>query len=193
MSLIKDDMKFLILLLSTSLYAGSFDESLESAKTQYEEEKYLDTLNFLKEAKIQAWQDAPLTLTNFKKIKEPSKAYSVYEERHLETYVPTEPVHLYCEPVGYLFSPEGEFYSFGVSCDAAILDRDGNLIAEQKNFGEYGFQGHQPIMEFALSLTMTLEGLPADDYQIQITAHDLNSDKTATATTSLKLKDATVL
>lgn len=168
---------FSLALFPLSCFADNFDQLIQDATKAFESQDYLTATLNLNNAKKIAFEKAPLTLNNIVLIDEPGTSYSVYKVRENNRYSSQDPIYIYCEPIGYKFKESAGLYELGVTADAEIFNEDGNLVAQQKEFGRFTYQAHQPIMEFALSLTVTLTNFDPGKYSIKIIAHDINSDK----------------
>ncbi len=151
--------------------------AMTKANASYIKGDYVETIAGLREALVDVWNKAPLTVQNICFVTEQPEAYGMYTPRTEAAFDAVDPILLYCEPVGYTVVKSGDFYSFAVAADFSVVDEKGQVLGGQQNFGSWDMKGRAFNTEFMMYFTFNLKGLPSGNYKLQVTLHDRNSDK----------------
>ncbi len=141
----------------------------------------------LAKALTDAWEKTPMTTRHAVFVDQPAENYGSYTERTSNVFKPGEKLITYVEPVGYTFKPDGNRQDFGVVVDFVLKSPDGKLLAGQEGFGKFIKSSQAKLMEFMLTLTMSVDGAPDGDYVLEYRLKDINSSKTTVVSQPFKI------
>ena len=130
-----------------------------------------------------AWEAAPLELHHVLFTVDKVESYGDYAARDSSVFKTGEPLHIYVEPVNFLWRPQASGrYAFGVSADLLITTKAGDVIIDKKNAVTLApeFPYKMKIVDVTFNVNLG-PSLPATDYAVTVTVHDLNSPKVASA------------
>ncbi len=94
----------------------------------------------------------------------------------------------YAEPIGLAWIPEGSGVTSAFTVDFELRNPAGELLAEQKAFGNFKIESREPLFEIFTPLTLDVTAVPAGDYVLKYTFNDSNSKKSTSVEQSFKLK-----
>jgi hypothetical protein len=95
----------------------------------------------------------------------------------------------YAEPVGLSWKPsDGGGVQTQFTVDFELRNPTGELLAEQKAFGNFKMESSEPMFEIFTPLTLDLSQVPAGEYVLKYTFNDLNSKKSSDIEQRFKLK-----
>lgn len=182
-------MGLVLLFIGTpSLDAADIKALLGQADSSHAKGQYVDTVLLLREALVQVWNQAPLTVRNINYVADQPSAYGIYQPYDGDEFDPVNPIMLYCEPIGYTVKKQGEIYTFALSADFSVADEQGDILGGQQNFGRWSMRSRAFNTEFMMYFTFNLKGLPPGRYKLMVTLHDLNSTKTAAFEKGFKIR-----
>lgn len=148
-----------------ALQAGNGAEAIEAAR----------------EALFAVWRAAPMAITKSVFVTADAGGYGLYTARDNNVFAQGEPILIYLEPVGFAWKEEGGLYSSLMVVDFEIMSPQGEVLAGQKNFGQFEFHSHAQNTEYMANLTLNLTGAPAGSYVLGITLRDRHGGQTAVA------------
>lgn len=94
----------------------------------------------------------------------------------------------YAEPIGLAWLPEGSGVRSAFTVDFELRNPAGELLAEQKAFGNFKIESREPLFEIYTPLTLDVSSVPAGDYVLKYTFNDANSKKSSSVEQKFKLK-----
>ncbi|OYW61326.1 MAG: hypothetical protein B7Z10_04940 [Rhodobacterales bacterium 32-66-7] len=120
-----------------------------------------------------AWTVPGLHFGNIVNTTVPAPVYGNFEERADTVYAPGEPILIYAEPRGYGYGDIGGGMleiAFGV--DLRVLDPAGTVLLEMPEFSTFTLQSRAKARELMFNLSVSLDGAPPGDYQLEFTFND---------------------
>ena len=108
-------------------------------------------------------------------VEGPATAFGSYFPREDNTFAPGERLHLYLEPVGFAYRPQGRLNVIQLAFDLAFYDESGKELFRQEGFSRFDYQGRTKVRELYLNMDVELTGVPPNNYIIGVTARDLVS------------------
>lgn len=94
----------------------------------------------------------------------------------------------YAEPIGLAWVPNGTGVKSAFTVDFELRNPAGELLAEQKAFGNFKIESREPLFEIYTPLTLDVSAVPAGDYILKYTFNDSNSKKSSSVEQRFKLK-----
>jgi hypothetical protein len=94
----------------------------------------------------------------------------------------------YAEPIGLAWVPHSGGVSSAFTVDFELRNPTGELLAEQKAFGNFKIESREPLFEIFTPLTLDVSAVPAGDYVLKYVFNDANSKKTTSVEQRFKLK-----
>lgn len=94
----------------------------------------------------------------------------------------------YAEPIGLAWVPEGSGVQSAFTVDFELRNPSGELLAEQKAFGNFKIESREPLFEIFTPLTLDVSAVPAGDYVLKYVFNDTNSKKSTSIEQRFKLK-----
>ncbi len=119
------------------------------------------------EAYDAAWENSGLVISKFVLTEAPSSGYGQYTPRPEAAYSDGEALSVYAEPVGYGFTETNGTYAYRLTASYKLLNRSGQVLAEETDFAEFSGSGRSKQRELSASLTFSFSGLPAGDYRLE--------------------------
>ncbi len=164
--------------LAAPVAAGPIVEKAAEAEQLLQSGEPIDALERLEEAVEIAWAAAPLIVRKALFV-EQADGYGLYLSRAAgSVFKPDEKMLIYVEPQAFGYARNGSgSYSIGFDTDFVLADPEGKVLLSQKDFAKVEKPVRYKNREFFLSLTVTLTGVPAGEYQLGFRLRDQNSDK----------------
>lgn len=94
----------------------------------------------------------------------------------------------YAEPIGLAWVPDGSGVQSAFTVDFELRNPVGELLAEQKAFGNFKIKSREPLFEIFTPLTLDVSAVPAGDYVLKYVFNDTNSKKSTSIEQRFKLK-----
>lgn len=94
----------------------------------------------------------------------------------------------YAEPIGLAWVPDGSGVTSAFTVDFELRNPSGELLAEQKAFGNFKIDSREPLFEIFTPLTLDVSAVPAGDYVLKYVFNDANSKKSTSIEQRFKLK-----
>jgi hypothetical protein len=94
----------------------------------------------------------------------------------------------YAEPIGLAWVPNGDGVKTAFTVDFELRNPAGEILAEQKAFGNFKVESREPLFEIYTPLTLDVSAVPAGDYVLKYTFNDVNSKKSSSIEQRFKLK-----
>lgn len=179
--------------LSGSLaIAGPITQQASAAETAAEAGDFASAFDRMNAAYDLLWQASPLFVAKALFI-EGSQGYGLYTERaDGSAFPPGEQMVAYIEPVGFGYGSSGTgSYVLGFDIDVTLLKSSGELVFAREDFASITRPLRYRNREFFMTLNLNFNGLPAGDYQLELTLHDQNSDKSVPVTMPFSILDQT--
>lgn len=107
--------------------------------------------------------------------------YAMYDTRDTSIFKAGETLVSYVEPIGLRWVPsttQGKIQTH-FTVDFDILNKNGEVLASQKGFGDFTFNGYFRNQEIYATLSIDVTGAPAGDYILRFHFNDTNDKKTA--------------
>lgn len=175
-----------MLLLAPAVRADSFADQTEEARTAAGAGRHLEAYEALKKAELTLWNSmTEMALRKTVLVTEEPPFFGAYIPRETNRYRSGEPILLYVEPVGYTIVETDGIYSYSLTADVSLLEKSGNVLGGQKDFGRWQFGSRRPVTEFMMYFTFDFSGLAEGDYLVETIIRDQNSAKTITFTTPI--------
>ena len=110
----------------------------------------------------------------------PPVGYAMYEPKQQPVFKPGEALVSYVEPIGLTWKPAaaGKMQTH-FTVDLDILSASGEVLANQKAFGDFTFTSFFRNQEIYATLTTDVSAAAAGDYVLRFHFNDLNSGKSA--------------
>lgn len=123
----------------------------------------------------------PLSIGKAVFVAAPPAGYAMYDPKQGAIFKPGEALVSYVEPVGLTWKPAaaGGKMQAHFTVDLDILSASGEVLANQKAFGDFTFTGFLRNQEIYATLTTDVSGAAAGDYVLRFHFNDLNSGKSA--------------
>ena len=103
-------------------------------------------------------------------------AFGSYIPREDNIFTPGGKLHLYLEPVGFAYRPQGRLNVIELAFDLALYDKSGKELFSQEGFSRFDYQGRAKVRKIYLDVDIALTGFPPNNnYIIGLTARDLVS------------------
>lgn len=111
----------------------------------------------------------------------PPIGYAMYEPKQQPVFKPGEALVSYVEPIGLTWKPAATAGKMQThfTVDLDILSASGEVLANQKAFGDFTFTSFFRNQEIYATLTTDVSGAAAGDYVLRFHFNDLNSGKSA--------------
>jgi hypothetical protein len=94
----------------------------------------------------------------------------------------------YAEPIGLAWIPDGSGVTSAFTVDFELRNPAGELLAEQKAFGNFKIESREPLFEIFTPLTLDVSAVPPGDYVLKYVFNDTNSKKSTSTEQRFKLK-----
>lgn len=94
----------------------------------------------------------------------------------------------YAEPIGLAWVADGDGVKSAFTVDFELRNPAGEILAEQKAFGNFKVASREPLFEIYTPLTLDVSAVPAGDYVLKYTFNDVNSKKSSSVEQRFKLK-----
>jgi hypothetical protein len=94
----------------------------------------------------------------------------------------------YAEPIGLAWIPDGGGVKSAFTVDFELRNPAGELLAEQKAFGNFKIESREPLFEIYTPLTLDVSAVPAGDYVLKYIFNDANSKKSSSVEQRFSLK-----
>lgn len=94
----------------------------------------------------------------------------------------------YAEPIGLAWIADGSGVKSAFTVDFELRNPAGELLAEQKAFGNFKIESREPLFEIYTPLTLDVSAVPSGDYMLKYVFNDSNSKKSTTVEQRFKLK-----
>ena len=94
----------------------------------------------------------------------------------------------YAEPIGLAWIPAGSGVRSAFTVDFELRNPSGELLAEQKAFGNFKIESREPLFEIYTPLTLDVSAVPAGSYVLKYTFNDANSKKSTSIEQRFTLK-----
>jgi len=134
----------------------------------------------LREAILAVWSAAPFGLTRIETTIEAADGFRAYTPRAPGPYTAGEPLHLYIEPIGLTYQVTNGTYEMGLKADFLLMDTQGAILGGQRDFADVPFRMHATPTDVFMTMSLGTEGLPPNDYILQVTVYDALGDGSVT-------------
>lgn len=94
----------------------------------------------------------------------------------------------YAEPIGLAWVADGDGVKSAFTVDFELRNPAGEILAEQKAFGNFKVESREPLFEIYTPLTLDVSAVPAGDYVLKYTFNDVNSKKSSSVEQRFTLK-----
>jgi len=140
----------------------------------------LVTIAALQDAVADAWQNMPLTQRKVAFVTADPISYGSYDERRSNVFRPGEKIITYVEPIGFTWAKNSDStFRYGLSVDMLVKRSDGKILEGQAKVVDLVKNSHVRNQELMLVLSLSLNDVEADDYVVEYTLHDSQSNKTS--------------
>jgi len=136
------------------------------------------------------WHRLPFTTRRGMFVTRKANLYGDYVARTSNVFAPGEMMFWYMEPLGYAFAAQGDGYRYGVSMDFEILSKTGANLLSQKSAMKQEFATHFRNRQLYVNINFSPDDMPAGDYVMVLTLHDLGSDRTTRVEQPFKIEAA---
>ena len=150
----------------------------------------LKALDAAEAAHQAAWDAVPLTIRKGIFVEGPATAFGSYIPREDNAFAPGKKLHLYLEPVGFAYRPQGRLNVIQLAFDLAIYDESGKELFRQEGFSRYDYQGRAKLRQLYVDVAVEVTGFPPNNnYIIGLTARDLVSGEMGEFRSQFRLTD----
>lgn len=140
---------------------------------------FADELADARAAYLAAWEAAPLAIRKGLLVTAPAEGFGRYDAKPDARYRGDEPIHVYIEPEGYGWVPNGAMQEFGFTVDLSILRPDGTVMLEQPAYLDLRASSAERPTEFYGVVTVTLGDVLKGDFILEMVLNDIASDEFA--------------
>jgi putative sensory transduction regulator len=142
--------------------------------------KYLESLDVLDNATVALWLKAPLTYRRALWVEAPAESFGTFTPRRDNIFATGEKMFFYGEPVGYGWRKMGEMWQMEFVADAALRNKNGEVLWEQREIMDKQLQSRVRNREFMTTFTYRFPQIPAGEYIIDAILHDRVTGKNVT-------------
>ena len=173
----------MLLLLATGAgpsLAGQLTDAARQAEMLAAEGKAKEAFETIRKALGDFSATLPFTIGEAVFVTGKPSAYGAYTPRPDAIFKSGEPLLTYLELVGLSWKtlPDGQFQSH-FTVDLDLLDKAGETLASQPNFGDFTFTGRVRNQELYTHLTLDLTGADPGDYKVRYTVTDTTTGSRA--------------
>ncbi len=125
------------------------------------------------------WAKVPFHIGTALFTKGEAGGYGIFNPRGSNVFPRSgKPIYIYLEPVGYKVAQKAPgIYDFGLSMDLALTDTKGTILWGKQGFLKRSVTSRRFNREFFVTVTLTLDNVPAGDYLIYLRVKDKNSPR----------------
>ncbi|CAN7707187.1 hypothetical protein LJR098_002607 [Rhizobium sp. LjRoot98] len=170
----------LLLLLAAPALAGPLADAATKAEALAASGDTLGAHDLLRSATGAFSSTLPFSIGKAVFVGVPPVGYAMYEPKPQPIFKPGEALVSYVEPIGLTWTPAaaGKVQTH-FTVDLDILSASGEVLANQKAFGDFTFTSFFRNQEIYATLTTDVSGAAAGDYVLRFHFNDLNSGKSA--------------
>ncbi|MES0809674.1 hypothetical protein ABLO27_09350 [Roseibium sp. SCPC15] len=137
-----------------------------------------------------AWDASGLAFSVATFTENGGAAYGQYTPRTNTVFSNGETLSIYAEPVGYGYRENDADFAFELTASYKLLNKSGQVLAEQDNFAVFSGNGRSKQRELAAALTFQFSGLPAGQYQLETNFTDEVKETQAGFTLPFEIAEA---
>ncbi|WP_244477671.1 MULTISPECIES: hypothetical protein [unclassified Rhizobium] len=167
--------------LPTIASAGPLQEAAAKAESLAAAGDTVGAYDVLRSAVSDFSAGLPFSIGKAVFVKGDPAGYAMYDTKDTSIFKPGETLVSYVEPIGLSWVPsttQGKIQTH-FTVDFDILNKQGEVLASQKGFGNFTFTGYFRNQEIYATLSIDVTGAPAGDYILRFHFNDANSKKTA--------------
>ena len=170
-----------VTMLAMPAYAGPLAEAAAKAEALAATGDAVSAHDIMRSAISDFSEALPLSIGKAVFVTADPKGYGMYSPKEGPSFKPGESLVSYVEPVGLTWkpAPENGRIQAHFSVDLDILSSTGEVLASQKAFGDFTFNGFFRNQEIYATLTTDVNGAAAGDYVLRFRFNDLNSGESA--------------
>lgn len=142
--------------------------------------KYVESLDLLDNATVDLWLKAPLAFRRALWVETPAESFGTFTPRRDNVYATGEKMFFYGEPVGYGWRQIGDMWQMEFVADAALRNKNGEVLWEQREVMDKQLQSRVKNREFITTFTFRFPQIPAGEYIIDTILHDRVTGKSVT-------------
>jgi hypothetical protein len=182
-----------LLLLVTPALAGPLADAATKAEALAASGDTLGAHDAMRSAISDFSATLPISIGKAVFVAAPPTGYAMYEPKPQPVFKPGEALVSYVEPVGLTWKPAAVAGKMEThfTVDLDILSASGEVLANQKAFGDFTFTGFLRNQEIYATLTTDVSGAAAGDYVLRFHFNDLNSGKSASVDQKFTIAAAT--
>ena len=166
------------IVVGSAAFAEKLTDLAQQAETDTKVDKHLNAYEAMRKARLQVWDAGPLLFRKAVFVAGTVSGFGIYDPRSNNVFKPGERLVIYAEPIGFKWQAKDELQHALLVADIVIRTEHGNVVASQKNFGEFKFDSREQNMEVMTVLTIDIPGAPAGKYVQEVRFKDKMSDKT---------------
>ena len=151
------------LLITMGTLAGSLNAQAQSETNSAPSEVFTQALA----AYDKAWNASGLAFNVATFTENGGAAYGQYAPRKNAVFSNGETLSIYAEPVGYGFRENGATHAFELTASYKLLNKSGQVLAEQDHFATFSGNGRSKQRELAAALSFQFSGLRAGEYLLE--------------------------
>jgi hypothetical protein len=175
---------------AVSAHAEDLTDLAKQADSELKDGKNLEAYDTARKATLQVWSAGPLLFRKAIFVTDKPGGFGVYDPRPDNVFKPGEKLIIYVEPVGFTWQPKDGLNHAQLVVDLVLKDGDGNVVAQQKGFGNFTFDSREQNMETMTAVTIDFADAPAGKYAAELTFHDTVGDKSASFELPFQIKEA---
>ncbi|MES0880209.1 hypothetical protein [Roseibium sp. SCP14] len=173
-------------LIIMGTFAGTLSSHAQSATNSAPSEAFAQAQAAFNEA----WEASGLAFSIATFTENGGAAYGQYTPRTSSVFSNGEALSIYAEPVGYGYRENNADYAFELTASYRLLNKSGQVLAEQDNFAVFAGNGRSKQRELAAALTFQFSGLPAGEYQLETSFTDEVKETKADFTLPFEISEA---
>jgi hypothetical protein len=148
----------------------------------------IEAINTARAAVVEALSKAPLGFRRILFVSAIPEGFAAYQPRANNIFAADEPLIVYTEPIGVVWTKNGDEFSSKLVVDFDIRSPDGQVLAGQKGFGEFALSAREEPLDYMTHIKLDVTGAPAGSYILGLTIHDTNSGKSTTTDLPFEIK-----
>ena len=175
-------------LLATAAQAGDVAKLAEEAETLITKGDGLGAYDKMRQSLAAASDSIPFDIRKAFFVSEKPLMFGSYDRVASNEFPKGSSLITYAEPIGLSWITNGGGVTSAFTVDFELRNPAGELLAEQKAFGNFKIDSREPLFEIFTPLTLDVSAVPSGDYVLKYVFNDTNSKKATSIEQRFKLK-----
>ena len=178
----------LLALWTSAVHAGDVAKLAEDAEALIAKGDGPAAYDKMRQSLAAASNSIPFDIRKAFFVSEKPLMFGSYERVASNEFPAGSSLITYAEPIGLAWMSDGSGVRSAFTVDFELRNPAGELLAEQKAFGNFKIQSREPLFEIFTPLTLDVSAVPAGDYVLKYTFNDTNSKKSSSVEQRFRLK-----